>query len=612
MNLSTYYRTLGSILCSLALLAWFADTSYKSFSRYTQESEKVAKVQGILSEINKLTLASYKVDLEQQYFLITGKKKYMERFLAARADLQKALRDFAANHKPYSLAPELGEVESLLLARIEFGNQLVDTRERQGYLPALQVFFHEKNRIQMAQLDSKLSRASARTEKALFNLSEVSKANMNEALESFTTAGAIALLIIFSATVLIIRDLRYRDRKERELSETKASALRASSFKSLFLANMSHEIRTPLNCIIGMIDILMETPINSEQTSYLKSLQRAGESLLTIINNILDLSKVEAGEMTLESISFDVYQVCSEVIDIMSVQAKEKNLGLILNFDVELKYLTGDPIRIRQILMNLIGNAIKFTETGAVQLYVCFQDQLIRFQVQDSGKGISPDKIKEIFEPFSQEDLSTTRQYGGTGLGLSITRQLVELMKGDIRVESEVGFGSVFSVNLPLPVSSVAVDPSTHTDSNKKILDLPRISDKRERILVVDDTEENRTLIQLYLKQYPIELDFAGDGQQAVDKFKTGSYSLILMDMQMPILDGYSAARLIRSFEKDNARVPSKIVALSASAFKEEIEKSLKAGCDEHISKPIRRLELVAMISRMLSKDLQNSLSKSA
>ncbi len=554
----------------------------------------------------------------------------------------------------------------------------------------------------------------------------------------------LLMVALARAKELQARELRQRnlviqrkvEEQTRELALARDRALEASRVKSDFLASMSHEIRTPLNAIIGMAELLSETDLDEDQRRYVEVFARAGEALLSLVNDILDLSKIEAGQLELESIDFDLRELAEQALEIHALKTDEKGLELACDIAAEVpERVRGDPARLRQIILNLIGNAIKFTEEGEIVLRIRRDPQGERpedllISVSDTGIGIPPDKLESIFASFTQVDSSTTRKYGGTGLGLTISKKLAEKMGGRIWVESEPGRGSTFSFTVrlrpaesPAGEEAVAVEQlegkrvlvvddngtnrlivrraleargmrveeaadgesaieafraaraegrpydallldcrmpgmdgftvaetlrreggdvatmmmltssnlSTHLKRAQAIglgaylvkpvkqQDLLRgvaglIGERQreapggaapeerpeaargKRILLVEDTADNRLLIRAYLKRTPHQLDEAENGEVAVRKFRENDYDLVLMDVQMPVMDGYAATRAIRAWEREQGRGPTPIVALTAHAIKEHTERSLEAGCTAHLTKPIKKATLLAKI----------------
>ncbi|MDA3885068.1 MAG: ATP-binding protein [Candidatus Delongbacteria bacterium] len=387
-------------------------------------------------------------------------------------------------------------------------------------------------------------------------------------------------------------DITEIKKTQNELIKLRKIAEDANVSKSRFLANMSHEIRTPMNVIMGMSNLLLESESDEEKKDLLDSIKISSESLLNIINDILDLSKIESGKYTLEQIPFNLYELLSSIEDVSLFKAKEKGI----KFDIEYstkelpKYISSDPVRIKQIIINLVGNAIKFTKNGSVKLILKVinkkNDMLdLKFSVADTGIGISKEALKNIFKRFTQADISTTRKYGGTGLGLTICEKLLNLMESKLEVNSIEGKGSEFFFELLVEIPDKIELPKEEKLFSSEIIKL-----KEKKILIAEDNPLNQKLIAAILNQKELNFSIANNGKEAIDMLNIEPFDIVLMDGQMPVMDGLEATKVIRNSDKDYSDIP--IIALTASALIGDRQKFLESGMNDYISKPIDTAEL--------------------
>jgi signal transduction histidine kinase/DNA-binding response OmpR family regulator len=516
---------------------------------------------------------------------------------------------------------------ALIKADLQEIDKLVMNDSTQKLLTQLDYLVEEKNRFNIAVLDTFYSKGKWAAERMInaqkgkrlgeainaiiHQLDSSRQAEVNRTTHLIDTSGQKALnwgtVMLFFASISSLLSFLYitsRIYKQEQLIEaldhSREQEKKLAAVKDQFLANMSHEIRTPMNAVLGFTHLLQQQPMNEKSREYVTAIQHAGESLLEIINDILDISKIESGMMRLEPVSFSLRGMLHSLQLMFQPKAQEKQLALTVSIDNAVPdILYGDVMRLTQVLVNLTNNAIKFTPQGEVNITVsqiAATEPAIRllFTVSDTGIGIPDNKLAAIFDRFSQAEADITRKFGGTGLGLTIVKQLVELQHGSIRVESDMGKGSTFMVELPYTLGELL--PDNNDSYTQESFALPQQPDIR--LLVAEDNRMNQHLLRHLLGNRQLHYQLVNNGQEALTALSKQHFDMVLMDVQMPEMDGYTAARKIRNELHSN--IP--IIAMTAYAMEGEREKCLQAGMNEYLAKPIREEELYRMIEVFTGK----------
>ena len=576
---------------------------------------------GIETETELRTLVSLGVQFGQGYYLAKpsypkpGEPVSLPAELSGdkAADMKLAVSVRNLVETPILISPEttVGEVKALLRDKSSLcGVVIAVGNKAKGLLMSYQMdrqlgtlygvsLFYKRNVSLLMDHEPLIVEASQ-------SVGEVAKAAMSRQISKIYDDIIVTEHDAVIGTVSVQRMLETLAKIEFQAREVAEAATRA---KSSFLAAMSHDIRTPMNAILGMADMLRESPLTSEQEKYVSIFQNAGESLLELINEILDLSKVEAGQVELESISFNLAELVEKTCEVMAVKAHQNNTKLHWHIDPQLPAcINGDPTRLRQILMNLIGNAVRFTQNGEIRVTVqnakckmqndSFALCTLYFAITDTGVGIPKDRQRDIFKSFTQAH--SLREYGGTGLGLAICKHLVGLMGGTIGVESESGVGSTFYFTARFSSSTEEILCKTPEVPETEIIQ----NIKPLRILLAEDNENNRLLFGFYLKDTPYHTDIAENGKICVEKYTDGQYDIVFMDIDMPIMDGYQATDAIRKWEKERSLLPVPIIALTAHALKGKKQESLDAGCTDYMAKPFKKRELLKILKKYSEPDL--------
>jgi signal transduction histidine kinase/CheY-like chemotaxis protein/HPt (histidine-containing phosphotransfer) domain-containing protein len=496
------------------------------------------------------------------------------------------------------------ELNVLTEEKIRFSYKVLDTLSGSGK-QAAEDFINERKGVQLSEAIERIStQLDNMRQNYLTQIIKETDANSIKAKRLGFIMGLLAVVIVMFTFWYIINRIRKQQEMIAQLNESERKVREAAQVKEHFIANMSHEIRTPMNAILGFTNLLQKQPLDNLPKQYVQSIQSSGENLLSIINDVLDLSKIESGMMRIEKTPLSIRGLAHSVYHLFASKAEEKKLDFSLKVEENIPdTLIGDAVRITQLLVNLVSNAIKFTDKGFVTIGINAKDiterhlQLI-ITVADSGIGIDKTQQQQVFERFTQAEENTTRRFGGTGLGLSIVQQIVKLLDGTISLESGLNKGSSFIVKLPFDIAK------EQAMKKPELMPTPRaLNALGVNILVVEDNPMNQNLMHHLLTEWQMRFDIAPNGKAAISALQQKKYDLILMDIQMPEMDGYTAAQIIRN----DLKLTTPIVAMTAHAFAGEREKCMSYGMTDYIPKPVRENDLHRLISELTKQPVNNN-----
>jgi len=592
------YLVLAIFIISILLIVFLQFNSGRNIEDLVKGNKNLLHELQVQSQLQKLETEIVSIESRIRGFVITEDSVHLQGVSDDINNVQKEINEINAVIGDTASLQLLQQLSVLIKEKVLHSNQILEAFFKSGKAAAEQVINTNRGKIIRDSISYTVQLINLDRQAQLSNISE----SVNKSGLKAKSWGIILAVLACLASLVAFWYLINQGQRQQKLIRTLDSSERqlkeASKIKEQFVANISHEIRTPMNAILGFAGLMQKTTLDKSQHEYVKSIRSSAENLLTIINDILDLSRIESGMMHIENLPFNLRELLDSLATMLNVKAKSR--GLYLHTDVEdgiPDILKGDPVRLTQILMNLISNALKFTHEGGVSIKLETADlkdkiAFIRFIISDTGIGISPEKQRSIFDRFQQAQTETTRRYGGTGLGLSIVKQLVEIQNGTIAVESEPGKGSVFTVVLPYQIAGE--DERASTMQPPVLAAEPLL--QKIKLLVAEDNLMNQKLVQHLMEQWQIDFDIVPNGAAAVERLRqqANEYNLVLMDIQMPEMDGYTATEKIRY--DLNLSIP--IIAMTAHALAGEKEKCVGAGMDDYISKPINEQQLYKLINK--------------
>ena len=583
----------GSIIVSLVVIASFL---LRSIDQYSDNSEKITHSREVTQALSANFILMQDVETGMRGYIITGKPDFLEPYYLAVENLEaniNLLRKLKSDN-PLQLK-RIDTLAELSKQKIALSKENIIIRQINGFEDAIKKVSTEKGKSLMDNIRGVNLRMQKEEDEILDKSIKATGQSLKDTNRLAVFGGVFSILIIILLMFFIRRTLILK----RALLNSKEHAEEIVGFKNQFLSNMSHEIRTPMNAIIGFTKVVLKTDLTAKQREYLKAIKMSGDSLILLINDILDLAKVDAGKMTFEEVPFKLATSISAMLHLFEIKMQEKNLTLVKEYDLQIpQVLLGDPLRLHQVILNLMSNAVKFTSEGKITFSarLLSEDEehvAVEFAVADTGMGIAENKMGKIFENFQQATTGTSRLFGGTGLGLAIVKQLVEAQGGAVRVTSKIDEGSVFSFTLSF--RKTQAEPEPEIEILKFNPEMNKI-----KVLVVEDIALNQLLLKTILDDYGFEHDFAENGIIAIKKLETNTYDIILMDLLMPEMNGFEATEYIR--DKMKSTIP--IIALTADVTTVDLAKCQAVGMDDYIAKPLDEKLLYSKIVALVKKNI--------
>lgn len=586
---------IGSFLISVVLIVLIAITADRYMKRMSKNNSELYDSYRI-SELMKTFRTNIIVfENKQQGYVVTGDPRFMETIRQKETEIRANLQSMEKYFTDKPEQPIFRRLKELTNQQLSGAKDL--SHNTQGIpQPENEAHAGLKNVDEINATIDEINESLGKTTQTLIN-------NNIEYVQASKSWGlleiAVGVLAAAIAIIILLRDINLRNQLEHELRKAKKQADNNALMKEQFMANMSHEIRTPMNAILGFAGLMQKTRLDNTQSEYVSAIKTSGSNLLNIINDILDFSKIEAGKLHIEKISFDLLNLIGSLKLMFEEKAEEKRIGLLVDMDKRVpQFIYGDPTRLTQVLVNLLSNAVKFTHKGQVQLFVEPEEinnerVKLSFRVKDSGVGIPAAKHKDVFERFNQGNADTTRLYGGTGLGLSIVKSLVEMQDGDISFTSKENEGTEFKFSITYPVSY----EKTQTGTEPKQLIFSSRGGRNLEVLLAEDNVFNQKLASTLLGSFGLEVTVVSNGLEAIDILRKKSFDVILMDIQMPGLDGYHATQKIRNELKLNTPV----IAMTAHIMQGELEKCISYGMNDYLSKPFKESELYNVLYKCIS-----------